>query len=157
MQDYRPHVTYLAKQREALRAHLGRIKDNREKHKRQGIALVETMAGAAVAGVIQGHAGEGGSHILKMPTSLVVGGLAVAGGVLQAGRFSDHLIAFGTGFLAEFAGNWGYGVGQRKRTTGSFGLFGKGADHALPGATHTSGALSPHDMANLVRQVHAAG
>jgi len=156
--DLRPHVSYLAKQREALRERMGRIQANRHRHKKQAIAIAEIAAGAAVAGVIQGRAGEGGAHILRMPASLVVGGLLVAGGVFQAGDWSDHLINAGTGFLAEFAGNWGYGVGQRWHQTGHFGLFGKGDAGALPpGGAHTGADLTPHQMANLVRQVQAAG
>lgn len=159
-QDLRPHVTYLARQREALRERMARIVANKSKHKKQAIAIGEIALGSAIAGVVQGKAGEGGAHILRMPASLVVGGVLVAGGVIQAGEFSDHLINLGTGFLAEFAGNFGYGVGQRWHATGSLGLFGGGGGGgALPpgGAAHTGADLTPHQMANLVRQVQAAG
>jgi hypothetical protein len=159
--DLRPHVTYLARQREALRERMNRIAANKNKHKKQAIAIGEIALGSAIAGVVQGRAGEGGAHILRMPASLVVGGALVAGGVLQAGEFSDHLINLGTGFLAEFAGNFGYGVGQRWHATGHLGLFGSGGGGggALPpgGAAHTGADLTPHQMANLVRQVQAAG
>lgn len=157
IQDLRPHVSYLARHREALTKRMGRIMANKHKHRKQAVAIGEVAAGAAIAGVIQGRAGEGGASILRMPASLVVGGLLVAGGVFQAGDWSEHLINTGTGFLAEFAGNWGYGVGQRWHQSGHFGLFGgKGTDALAPGA-HTSGDLTPHQMANLVRQVQATG
>lgn len=158
-QDLRPHVTYLARQREALRERMSRIAANRHKHKKQAIAIGEIVASAAVAGVIQGRAGEGGAHILRMPASLVIGGVLIAGGVFQAGELSDHLINVGTGFLAEFGGNFGYGVGQRWHQTGHLGLFGSGGGGggALPPGAHTGADLTPQQMANLVRQVQATG
>lgn len=162
-QDLRPHVTYLARQREALRERLSRFQEKKHKHLKTAIGIAEIAGGAAIAGVIQGRAGDGGAHILRMPASLVLGGALIAGGVFAStgagGAFtaaSDHMVQLGTGFLAEFAGNWGYGVGQRWHQTGS--LFAKGDHHAaLPPGSHTAGDLTPHQMANLVRQVQAAG
>lgn len=154
MEDFRPHVTYLARQRQALRERIDRIAAKKHHHKKQAIALAEIAGAAAVAGVIQGRAGDGGAHILRMPASLVVGAALLGGGVFQAGAWGDHLINLGTGFLAEFAGNFGYGVGQRWHQDGKFSLFGGGGGGALP-AGHAAGDLTPHQMANLVRQVAA--
>ncbi len=164
-QDLRPHVSYLAKQRDALRERAQRFHEKRKEHLKAAVATVEVMGGAAIAGVIQGRAGEKGAHIGPFPASLVIGGGLIAAGIFastgKGGTFtaaSDHLVDFGTGFLAEFAGNWGYGVGQRWKEDGHLNLFGKSDHHALPpGGAHTGRDLTPHEMANLVRQVQAGG
>jgi hypothetical protein len=166
VQDYRPHVTYLARQREALRERLNKFTRDRHRHVKAAVSVVEVAAGAAIGGVIAGRAGEGGAHILRMPASLVLGGALIAGGVFAStgagGAFaaaSDHMVQLGTGFIAEFAGNWGYGVGQRWTRDGHlFGHGGGGGGGSLPaGGTKSAGELTPHQMAELVRQVQQAG
>ena len=163
MEDLRPHVRFLDRQRQAMRDRLNRIAANKAKHKRQAVTIAEVVAGSAIAGVVQGRAGEGGAHILKMPASLVVGGLLAGAGVFMANDWSDHLINVGTGFIAEFGANFGYGVGQRWHQTGKLGLFDgglfghAGGGGALGPGAHTGADLTPHQMANLVRQVQASG
>lgn len=155
MEDYKPHVRYLANIRENLSNRLKRISEQKHKHMKTGITAVEVTAGSFLAGVVSGRTEQkGGAHILGVPVSLAAGGVLIAAGVFEAlGKHSDHLTNVGTGALAEYAANMGFGVGQKWHNTGH--LFGKSDPTAAlpPGATTSSGDLSPNQMADIVRQV----
>jgi hypothetical protein len=96
----------------------------------------EVVAGAAVAGVLQGMSkSPTGPRIAHVPADLAIGlGLeAVAAFDLFGEEWSHHAGNIGTGFLAAYFTEAGFVIGKRKRDSGTF--FGaKGGGGALPAA-----------------------
>jgi hypothetical protein len=96
----------------------------------------EVVAGAALAGVLQGMSkSPNGPRIAHVPADLAIGlGLeAVAAFDLFGSEWSHHAGNIGTGFLAAYATEAGFVIGKRKRDSGTF--FGhKATAVALPAA-----------------------
>ena len=158
------HFGYMARRMQSMKAAGDRVKDYFARKQERwesrltiGMRTAEVAVGALAGGVIQGHAGEEGSHIFHVPTDLAIGlGLNIAGFFNAAGSQSSHLHGFGDGFIASFTSSLGFGWGNTWRTTGKF-AFGGGGTKGLPaGATKTAGEISPAEMANIVSRVRAA-
>lgn len=111
----------------------------------------EVVAGAALAGVLQGMSkSPSGPRIAQVPADLAIGlGLeAVAAFDLFGEEWSHHAGNFGTGFLAAYFTEAGFVIGKRKRDTGTF--FGpKGAAPALPAAAAVHGDATQQAQALL--------
>lgn len=151
------HFGYMARQLQSMRSRITRKQEHFESMLTKGMRTAEVAVGALAGGVIQGHAGEEGSHIFHIPTDLGLGvALNVLGFFNAAGSQSAHLHGFGDGFIASFTSSLGFGWGNTWRTTGKF-AFGGGGTKSLPaGATKTAGEISPAEMANIVSRVRAA-
>jgi hypothetical protein len=149
---------------EAL-AHIARRHESLSKRyenlKNKGAALTgrlvksgEVVAGAALAGVLQGMSkNPNGPRIAHVPADLAIGlGLeAVAAFDLFGDEWSHHAGNFGTGFLAAYFTEAGFVIGKRKRETGSF--FGpKGAATGV----HGDAAAQAQELLNQMqaRQAH---
>jgi hypothetical protein len=108
----------------------------------------EVVAGAAIAGVIQGMSkSPTGPRIAHVPADLAIGlGLeAVAAFDLFGDEWSHHAGNFGTGFLAAYFTEAGFVIGKRKRETGTF--FGaKGAT-----AVHGDAAAQAAQLLNQMQ------
>lgn len=120
----------------------------------------EVMAGAAIAGLIQGShvpkdANDKGPKIAGVPTDLLLGtALTIGAAVGVAGEeWSPHVGALGLGFMSGFAAEWGYHRGQEKAKTGHW--FAKREAAALPApkapaAAKAAGEFNPHEMADAL-------
>lgn len=150
------HVSYLARQLQAMRNRVTRKQEHYESMLTKGMRTMEVAVGALAGGVIQGHAGEEGSHVFHIPTDLGLGvALNIAGFFNAAGSQSSHLHGFGDGLIASFTSSLGFGWGNTWRTTGKF-AFTSGPKGLPAGATKTAGEISPAEMANIVSRVRAA-
>ena len=141
----------LHRKNETLANALAKFKERGANIGRAIIHSGEVMAGAAIAGAINGQhvAKPGDKHkgptIAGMPTDLAIGtGLMIAGALNAVGdEISPHLAAAGLGFLANFAGEWGHARGEARVRDGSWFGHHQGA---LP-AGKVSGEYNPTKMA----------
>lgn len=149
------HVRHLHNQKQTLQQKIEKLKARGAHLTKHTVQAIEVFAGAAAGGVLQGLAKDQvtGARILHVPADLVIGGgLALAGMLDLAGdEWSGHLTNLGTGFIAAYATELGYGVGKRKRESGKW-LGAKTAAMlpavgvpAAPAVVH--GAVSPQDVA----------
>lgn len=149
------HISYMAKRINSAEGRLAQLRHRFEKGLQKGVRTAEVAVAGMVGGVIQGHAGEEGSHIFHVPTDLGLGlALNVLGFFRAAGDYSDHLHNLGDGFLASFTSSVGFGWGNTWRATGKFSF--SGGPKGLPAATKAAGEISPAEMANIVSRVRAA-
>lgn len=157
----REHVEFLAKRGQALHRRLEGLKERLTGATRKAVRTLEVAAAAGAGGLIQGKAGEEGSHIFHVPTDLGLGlGLNLLGYFNAAGDHSEHLNNLGDGFLASFTSSVGFGWGNTWRTTGKFQLTSKPAPAGLPAGAGSpvasAGEISSHQMADIVARVRAA-
>lgn len=149
------HFGYMARQLQSMRNRITRKQEHWESMLTKGMRTAEVAVGALAGGVIQGHAGEEGSHIFHIPTDLAIGvALNIAGFFNAAGSQSTHLHGFGDGFIGSFTSSLGFGWGNTWRTTGKFAFT--SGPKSLPAATKSAGEISPAEMANIVSKVRAA-
>jgi hypothetical protein len=114
----------------------------------------EVVAGAALAGVIQGMSkNPTGPRIAHVPADLAIGlGLeAVAAFDLFGEEWSHHAGNFGTGFLAAYFTEAGFVIGKRKREQGSF--FAPRGSAALPPAPAAVRGDAAAQAAELLAQM----
>lgn len=153
----REHIEHLHKRGQALGRRLDALRGRLTGVTKKAVATVETAVGAGVGGIIQGRAGEEGSHILGVPTDLGVGlALNLLGYFDAAGDYSDHLNNLGNGFLSSFTSSIGFGWGNSWRQTGKFSFSGK---PSLPGAgpaVASKGEISSAQMADIIARVRAS-
>jgi hypothetical protein len=145
------------------------IREKGARFARASILSGEVMLGAALAGMIQGlherKEGEtGGAKIAGIPTDLLIGSALAVGSMFEiAGEeWSPHIGHLGLGFLAGFANDFGFHMGENKRTKGHYFAHAEPAKRqiAAPAPTKTSGAFDPQQMAESLlraRQQHAPG
>lgn len=141
--------------RKRAQALAGKLEGATEKLLRTGGVAV----GATLGGVIEGHAGPEGSHILgTVPTNLGVG-LAMNTLALfdAAGKHSEHIQNVGDGFLAAYFSSKGFAVGANWKATGKFSLLSHGAGALGAGETKTAGSISPQRMAQIMENARQAG
>lgn len=155
----RPHLRYLYDKTQSLARRVGSYREKIHKHTSKAVATIETAVGAGIGGVIQGHAGEKGSHVFGIPTDLGLGlVLSVLGHLDAAGAdYSPHLNHLGDGFIAAFTSSVGFGWGAAWAKTGKFSFHGLpgGGGAALPDGTTVKG-VSEGQMADIVARVRAA-
>lgn len=159
MQIERQHLEYAMKRGTAFQRRLEGFRERIAAKTKSVVRSLEVAAAANLGGIIQGHAGEEGSHIFHVPTDLGLGlALNVLGYFGAAGDYSEHLNNLGDGFLSSFTSSVGFGWGNTWRTTGKFQFSKPGGGGALPpGApTTASGEISSAQMADIVSRVRAA-
>ncbi len=156
------HIHYLAKIKNRVEARLNKVQERTQTITKSVVRTLEVAAAAGIGGVIQGHAGEEGSHVFHIPTDLGLGILLNGLGLFNAaGSYSEHLNNMGDGFLASFTSSIGFGWGDAWQKTGKFSFHslphGGGPELPAGGApTHASGELGAAQMADIVARVRAA-
>jgi hypothetical protein len=129
-------LAHIARRHESLSKRYENLKNKGAQLTGRLVRSGEVVAGAAVAGVLQGMSkSPNGPRIAHVPADLAIGlGLeAVAAFDLFGSEWSHHAGNFGTGFLAAYFTEAGFVIGKRKRDQGSF-FAPKGAPAALPAA-----------------------
>ena len=157
------HFRHLWKTRLALKERFDKHRVGITRATKKVVGTLETAAAAAAGGIIQGRAGEDGSHVLGVPTDLGLGlALNFLGHFGAAGDYSDHLNHLGDGFLASFTSSVGFGWGTAWRQNGKFSFhkhpagLPPGGGPGLPPGTAVKGEISPAQMADIVARVRAA-
>lgn len=154
------HFHALARAKAAAERYADKIREKFEGKTVRAIRTVEICTGALIGGVLEGHAGAGGSKIFGIiPTNLGLGVLLNGLGYFDvAGEHSEHLNNFGDGFLATEVSNIGHGLGANAKANGWFHMFGHAKNPAsLPaGGTAVHGTIHPDQMADIVNRVRAA-
>lgn len=152
------HIKHLVDGKTRMQNYVDKFKKRIAGVTQKSTRTLEVAAAAGIGGLIQGRAGEEGSHILHIPTDLAAGlGLNILGYFNAAGKHSDHLNNLGDGFLASFVSGMTFEWGDAWRRTGKFqfSLHGKHPHELAPG-TAVKGEIPAAQMADIVARVHAA-
>jgi hypothetical protein len=117
------HLHHIAKRHESLSKRYEGLKAKGAKLTGRLVRSGEVVAGAALAGVLQGMSkNPAGPRIAHVPADLAIGlGLEVVAAFdIFGDEWSHHAGNFGTGFLAAYFTEAGFAVGKRKRDSGTF-------------------------------------
>lgn len=152
----REHIQHLHNRASNLGRKLDLLRGRLANSTKKFVATAETAMAAAAGGVIQGRAGQEGSHVLGIPTDAGLGiVLNLLGYFDAAGDYSDHLNNLGNGFLSSFTSSVGFGWGNAWRETGKFSLSAQGRP-SLPTGPAVKGEIPAAQMADIVARVRAA-
>lgn len=151
------HVQHLARRGENLHKRLEKLREKLSGVTARAVRTLEVGTGALLGGVVTGHAGPDGGKIAHVPIDLGAGLILNLLGYFDAAgdEYSPHLNNFGDGFLASYLSSLGFGIGNNKRTTGTWFPPKQVAAGAAGGAI-ASGEVSPAQMAAILDRVQAA-